>query len=373
MVITLQVLACILANPCPKAKQSDLDLVDLVPDIKRRIAFPSESDIFNGCITKGNAGKGNRVTRKNQEESHTRVVVKVSLSSQKTQGATNFKTGWPMEDLIATLPNNNRRKNLSSNYLADEQSQKEYVDQGEAARLENKIPMHGILDGNLNSMSPHQIEPALSLRQTNGGLVYDSISSSGCQLEIVQPLPDQAQRLGGRKRPRPSNLSRGTLPLQSHKMWGGTDMACICGVSGSFRGSLTWVACASCHGHMHGQCAGFVSEADLQSKTRVEEGSDLALRVICSKERCPCCAIHDEGKGLIRSGATLIVTPPCKFSCGLEKSRQYLSPCSFVSCSQLLLPLIMAFATNHQLLFASGSVRLFATQQLPIRLDFHAP
>ena len=89
---------------------------------------------------------------------------------------------------------------------------------------------------------------------------------------------------------------------------------CICGRDRSFHGSLSFVLCRSCEEPMHGVCAGFVSNEEILSETVPEfvekrDGSQDVVR-LCSSDRCPCCHADNSTNGLLKSRATLIVTPP---------------------------------------------------------------
>eukprot|EP00978_Attheya_sp_CCMP212_P004987 scaffold11001_cov52-Attheya_sp.AAC.1 len=82
---------------------------------------------------------------------------------------------------------------------------------------------------------------------------------------------------------------------------------------------LSWVLCVSCMEPMHGICAGFESQEQLLSETRLmrstcEKGTNVSR--ICDEDRCSCCIVK-RSRGtdrpqtnLIPSRATLIVTPP---------------------------------------------------------------
>ena len=92
------------------------------------------------------------------------------------------------------------------------------------------------------------------------------------------------------------------------------DFICFCGRHGTTKNSLAWVVCNKCHEPMHGQCAGFSDSADLLSATiEIANSSHVKSEFrICDEKQCPSCiaAKYTQENGLIKSRATLIVTPP---------------------------------------------------------------
>ena len=104
-----------------------------------------------------------------------------------------------------------------------------------------------------------------------------------------------------------------------------SEAACICGRSGPFHNSLSWVVCNRCKEVMHGSCAGFKSEDVLLSSTRV-----VAQGRLCSDDCCPSCVSSRDGE-TISSRATLIVTPPCTFH--LTQIIKCMDKCSHFSSS----------------------------------------
>ena len=90
--------------------------------------------------------------------------------------------------------------------------------------------------------------------------------------------------------------------------------ACMCGKDRSFKGCLSFVLCKSCREPMHGVCAGFETVEQLVAETTVEypDGSfdKKELVRLCPDDWCPTCVFAKRPEGLLKSRATLIVTPP---------------------------------------------------------------
>lgn len=88
---------------------------------------------------------------------------------------------------------------------------------------------------------------------------------------------------------------------------------CICGIDRPFKGSLSFVLCRSCEHPLHGACAGFASNEEIVAETVPDffernDGTEAIVR-LCSHDRCPTCYSTKSAEGLVKSRATLIVTP----------------------------------------------------------------
>ena len=98
------------------------------------------------------------------------------------------------------------------------------------------------------------------------------------------------------------------------------DEMCFCSNQFCVSHPLPWVRCCTCREPMHGRCAGFNSLEELLSVCY--DDSNGLNHLMCDEIRCPCCvgfkrdgrgggvSNRRSNKGLIRSRATLIVTPP---------------------------------------------------------------